>query len=89
MKDIKVLRLLIILEMMSLRNKRMKFTLIGYAKLVPKVLSFLTLVFICYGFFAIILAKCYSGRFWHCVNYVEEAVILDKHDCFNWGGDWI
>lgn len=81
--------MIILLEIIANKNKRFKLTIIGYTKLVPKVISFLTFVCIFYGFFGIMLAKTYSNSFWSCVNQATGSQVRDKADCLNWGGDWV
>lgn len=69
----------------------MRMTVLSFMKLLPKVLTLLTVTIVMYSFFALILVKCYKNYFYSCANnYASTGLdIKTKLDCLNWGGDWI
>lgn len=89
LSKLKALRILIVLERLSEQRNRLKLVIVGYMKLLPKVLSFLILLCIFYGFFAVLLTKIYSNKFWYCANSAAGASVDTKWDCLKWGGDWV
>ena len=67
----------------------MRLTIIGFAKLIPKITSFLFVASVVFGYFAVVLVKLYKDDMYECLNYAPGATINSESDCYNWGGDWV
>jgi len=77
------------LELVSHKSYRMKLSIIGFIRLLPKMIMFLGVVAIYYGFYAIVLVALYQQEDYECINYSESVSINNIQDCFYWGGDWV
>lgn len=81
----------------------MRLTIVGFKRLIPKILALLGAGVIFYGFFSIILVNIYQDYFSYCTdvnlntsimiindNNSEQNIKIDSmQDCLLWGGDWI
>lgn len=67
----------------------MRLTIVGFWKLLPKILNLLAITLIMYGFFAIFLVKLYKEDFYYCDGYDSDATIITSKDCMSWGGSWV
>ena len=86
---LKVLRFCIFVDIFSEKNANMRFTIISFAKLFPKLIKLFLMICIFYGFFAIAMVKLYSNEFYHCSGMWDSTEIATKNDCLEWGGDWV
>ena len=90
LKVIKILRALRILKMVE-KNPGLKLITNTLFKVIPNLLRlmiFSLVFFFIYGIFAM---KYLKGSFYHCVNLNSKfsKFIINKNDCFDFGGDWI
>ena len=63
---IKVTRVLYLVEMRYDKDRNMRLTIVGFWRLVPKIVTLLAVTIISYGFFALVLVKFYKNHFYYC-----------------------
>ena len=72
---LKVFRICILINIFCEKNATMKFTVLSFAKLFPKLIRLLFIVFVFYGFFAIMMVKLYANELFYCINFPDNVTI--------------
>ena len=57
LETVKVMRVLYFIEMRYDSDRNMRLTLVGFRRLVPKIITLLAVTMVMYGYFALILVK--------------------------------
>ena len=95
-KSLRILRILRPLKIIA-KNKSLKVALTSLIASVPKIFNLQVIVFFFMFLLAILQTTLLSGKFYQCntdhlehLNYRQkEALIVDKWDCINLGGEWL
>ena len=79
------------------RNSSLKSAITSLVKSVPKIFELLTLVVLVIFMMAVLETHLFSGKFFYCytghmtqfTELRQQALIKNKWDCLNYGGEWI
>lgn len=88
-QTLKIVRTFRILKIATKSTDEIQLISKAFAETLPNflVLIFFFLIFLV--FFSLIATLYFKGTLFHCENYDLEAVIRDKWDCFDVGGNWL
>ncbi len=86
---VRLLRIFRVVENYYNSDIEMRFTVNGFIKLLPRMISLISLCVIIQGYFALILLKLYKNDFYECRSLDSSLTVNTKSECLLSGGDWV
>lgn len=86
-----LLKIFIILRLFFLMSpfKSLKFAIRALIFSLPDILPLFTLFFFVIFVFALLGTRLFKNELFYCNNVGFGEMIIDKYDCFDYGGDWV
>jgi len=95
LKVFRMVRILKPLRMIS-RIRGLQLAIMSLIKSIPDIVNLLLIVMFFIFLLAILMTTLFAGKFYRCkFNHIyldyedEQALIKDKWDCLNYGGEWV